>query len=67
MPGETLGPDIKKLQGWYQRPTSTHVYMLGKADKLTSLAIPGTMAMVAAGLLAGGLYKLYTGTGKEDQ
>ena len=62
----TLGPDIAKAQQFFQRPTSTHVYLLGKADKLTSVAIPGVMAAVAGTLLVSGLYHLYTGTGKGD-
>ncbi|KAK9814902.1 hypothetical protein WJX73_001653 [Symbiochloris irregularis] len=67
MAGEKLGPEIQKLQQHYQRPGGTHVYLLGKADKLTSVGIPGVMAAVAGSLLIGGLYQLYTGTGKGDQ
>ena len=63
----TLRPDISKLQQFYQRPTSTHVYLLGKADRLTSVAIPGVMAVVAGSALIVGLHHLYTGTGKGDQ
>ena len=65
-PLEPLGPDLKKLQQFYQR-NATHVYLMGKADRLTSVAIPGVMVVVAGTALCTGLYHLYTGTGKGDQ
>ena len=62
-----LGPEIAKAQQHFQRPANTHVFLMGKADKLTSIGIPGAMAVVATSVLVTGLYHLYTGTGKGDQ
>ena len=53
-------PTIAELQKFFQRG-GQYTHLLGKGDRITSVAIPAGLAVVAAGLLTRGLHNLYTG------